>query len=183
MPWGKRGSSISERISRKAPFSIHSKDVCPCSVTPGSKPCDPSVLHLPTKTAKGCSAGLGMLARAPMVGSDLFMRSPYTEALPLSRSADLPDGEWSATSLRCTDQNCRSCHDVRSVVPLMATLFRCRLRSMGKRPTGRLGVWPTSAASSLDLRHCSVLNAGESTLDQGSIKPPFLWRIGRTFHL
>src|ERR1044071_9941521 len=78
MVLGKRGSSISERITRNAPPSSHSKDVCPCSTAPGRRPCVPVVFQFPINTLKGCSAGLGKDAF-------WFINSPIRFILLISR--------------------------------------------------------------------------------------------------
>src|SRR5215207_1019189 len=62
MPLGMPGSSISDRMIRNAPPSIHSNEVRPCSVTLGMPGCDPVVVHSPMSTPKGSSAGFGIEA-------------------------------------------------------------------------------------------------------------------------
>src|SRR5215216_6409620 len=57
---GKRGSAISERIIRNAPFSSHSNEVRPYRRVSGTRPCVPVVFQCPINTLKGLRAGFSM---------------------------------------------------------------------------------------------------------------------------
>src|SRR4029450_9454144 len=59
-PLGMSGSSISECMIKKAAPSSHSKVVWPWYVVSGTRPCVPTVVHLPTNMPKGARAGFGI---------------------------------------------------------------------------------------------------------------------------
>src|SRR5438105_4279331 len=67
IPLGISGSSISERMTRNAPPSSQAKLVRPRRTLPGSRGCEPSVLHSPTRKLSGTKAGFGMAASCPIV--------------------------------------------------------------------------------------------------------------------
>src|SRR3954470_21095415 len=65
-PLGIPGSSISERITTKAPPSCQLNDVRPWKVVPGTSGCVPVVRQSPSSGASGVSAGLSRCASRPI---------------------------------------------------------------------------------------------------------------------
>src|SRR6266704_5901756 len=72
-PLGISGSSISERIMRNAPSSIHSNVALPWSVFAGRYGCVPTVSQRPTNPSSALSARLGFRASLPTFVVILFI--------------------------------------------------------------------------------------------------------------
>jgi len=79
-------ASSPSRIRRKAPFSIHSKEICPFAVLDGwgrKAACDHSISHSPTTIASCLRAGLCL---GELVCAILFLLSPVSLHVPLDSS-------------------------------------------------------------------------------------------------